>query len=74
MNDDRPDPIEPKSPAAHLAPACERDRLDQVEEDVQRARKDGDEVAHGILYSEEHFTDSGTVHPELDDQTIVPPG
>ena len=47
-----------------------KDRLHEVETDIARARED-EEALHPER-SEQHFDDSGTVDPGMDDQTIAP--
>ena len=49
-------------------------RLDDLQQDIDKARHDAEEA--GILPDpdEPRFYESGTIHPELDDQTIAPPG
>ena len=49
----------------------DEERLDELEEEIETVRHRTPEykAAH-----EPHYVDSGTVRPELDDQTIVPPG
>lgn len=50
------------------------ERLEEVEEHIEQARRDGDEAAHGLFYEGEHsYFDSGSTE-EQDDQTITPPG
>jgi hypothetical protein len=47
-----------------------QDRLDDVEDDIQAARRRiAEEKDKGPEYHE-----SGSIRPDLDDQTIVPPG
>jgi hypothetical protein len=47
-------------------------KLDEVGEEIGDARRKSDEDAHKDEGPQ--FHDSGTIHPEMDDQTIVPPG
>lgn len=64
MTDDANDP-----PAADPDPRLEAVD-DRIEEAKRLAREDGviDDP------SERKWHESGTIHPELDDQTIAPPG
>ena len=49
-------------------------KLEEVEDHIQAARKLAQQ--DGVLPDpdEPKFYESGTIHPELDDQTIAPPG
>jgi hypothetical protein len=49
-------------------------RLDDLQQDIDKARDKAEDA--GILEDpdEPKFYESGTIHPELDDQTIAPPG
>jgi hypothetical protein len=51
-----------------------REELDRLEREVAQARE---QAKHdGLLPDDEkpRFHESGSIHPELDDQTIAPPG
>jgi len=47
------------------------ERLDDVEEEIDEAERLRRREAHE---DERRYYESGTEHPELDDQTITPPG
>jgi hypothetical protein len=53
-----------------------QEELDEVEEHIQQARRDAQR--DGLLPDAEHeepkFIDPGTVHTELEDNNIAPPG
>jgi hypothetical protein len=51
-----------------------QERLDDLEEKIQEARDDLKEMVPAEHDDEERYEDSGDIHPELDDQTITPPG
>jgi hypothetical protein len=58
MADQRPDPSE----------------LDAVQQEIDHARKAAQDAHVLDDPDEQKFYESGTVAPELDDQTIAPPG
>lgn len=49
-------------------------QIEKIEHDIEHARKTAEEA--GIIDDpdEIHFYESGDIKPELDDQTIAPPG
>jgi hypothetical protein len=49
-------------------------RLDQLEERIRHAREEAREALGEPDPDEPRFHESGSIHPELDDQTIAPPG
>jgi hypothetical protein len=51
-----------------------QERLDKVEEQIQEARDDTRDLLPKDEDDEELYEESGSIHPELDDQTITPPG
>lgn len=51
------------------------DRLEQLEEDIERARDSADEALDPIDDDDgQTYVESGDVDSEMDDQTITPPG
>ena len=52
----------------HLDVEAEKARLEQVEAEIQHARQALQQPHHP------EFSDSGSIHPEQDDQAIAPPG
>ena len=49
-------------------------RTDEVQQEIDKARKSAQDAHILDDPDEQKFYESGTVHPELDDQTIAPPG
>ena len=48
------------------------DELDQVEQDIETAEEDAEQDLGPR--DEPRYADSGDIRPDLDDQTITPPG
>lgn len=54
-------------------PSPDDTALDDLDDSAERTKASA--VAAGILPDDEQkFHESGSIHPELDDQTIAPPG
>jgi len=53
-----------------------RDELAQLDEDIEKLKKDEEEVADPSHMHEKgpHYYESGSADPGSDDQTITPPG
>jgi hypothetical protein len=49
-------------------------RLDDLQQDIDKARKTAEDANILEDPDEPKFYESGSIHPELDDQTIAPPG
>jgi hypothetical protein len=49
-------------------------RIDRLEADIADAQEQAEEVVPEWEDDEPRYVDSGSIHPELDDQTITPPG
>jgi len=50
------------------------DRLDQLDERIDKARSKAEDAGVLVDPDEETFAESGTVGSDQDDQTIAPPG
>jgi hypothetical protein len=50
------------------------ERLEQVDEEIARARTEAEEAGILLDPDEPRFADSGTIAPDVDDQQIAPPG
>ena len=53
---------------------AEDERFEQVQEEIDDARRAAEEADILEDPAERHFADSGTIAPEDDDQQIAPPG
>ena len=47
---------------------------DEADDHIREARRQVDQDSELSPEREQHFYESGSQHPELDDQTIAPPG
>ncbi len=52
----------------------ERDDVDQVREEILEHTDPGDPTFQALGGDRREFHESGTIHPEQDDQAIAPPG
>jgi hypothetical protein len=52
----------------------QQEQLDELEEDIQAARRHANEALGDDALEEPHFIDEGTVEEDKVDNTIVPPG
>ncbi len=52
----------------------EEERLQQVQDDIDSARKNAEDADVLVDRDEPQFHESGEQDPELDDQTVAPPG
>ena len=50
------------------------ERFERVQDEIDAARKAAEDADILEDPDEPHFSDSGTIHPEEDDQQIAPPG